>query len=752
MFQADVCGLREQSHNCIGEALISYRLQLNTEGLRNIAGHSAGSIKALAAGAWLLVFAAPTLALEEKASAETHLEDVAAEDVAAGDVVVEDVVEVEGEAPEIPPLNGINARLPGDSVDLPMSFSSVDHRIISEQTALTLSDGLLNIPGVNVQTGSGTFDSFFIRGFDSLTGGLVLTDGAPEPESTFQHLYNVESLEVVRGASGGFLFGGRALAGTVNMVRKRPNTREQFFHLALIGGSDGYGQATIDGNWQLSDRSALRLNGLWHSADNFRQDNESDAWAVNPTFRWAGEHTVVDVSLEALSNDFTPDGGIPVIGDQIADVERDRSYDFGTDFQDQDVTRFQLNISHDLSDRWQWRSKLYFSELDWQSAGTLITNTFSLGPFGVGAVRTLSELDDVQTFAGIQTELATTVEQGGITHDLIFGIQADQLHDDFRLNVSLLAPVEIFSGSLLGDPTPIPIPSVSRFGDVSSDVLAAFVFDRITFSDRFQLTLGARWDSIEFDGDGTALDRDDNEVSPFLGVLVAATDQLSFFANYAESFEPQSTLAVGEVIPEQGDQVELGFRLLSHGGKTQTTVSWYSLNKENIAIPDSTGFQSQTGDQESTGVELEVVARLRDELDLRFSYAYTDAELTEFRELVVFGAGPTDFFIVDHSGNVPVFTPEHLANLWLTKRFGNGLGVGLGSRYLGEQFIAEDNVFATDDVLLFDAALFYNFNRIQLNLNVLNLGDEDYETRAFGKSSVSPADGLQVRAGIRFLL
>ena len=32
-------------------------------------------------------------------------------------------------------------------------------------------------------------------------------------------------------------------------------------------------------------------------------------------------------------------------------------------------------------------------------------------------------------------------------------------------------------------------------------------------------------------------------------------------------------------------------------------------------------------------------------LDLRFGYAYTDAELTEFRELVVFGTGIFDFAI-----------------------------------------------------------------------------------------------------------
>ena len=47
--------------------------------------------------------------------------------------------------------------------------------------------------------GFGVFDFFVVRGFDSLTGGLVLTDGAPEPESTFYPLYNVRQVEVLKG-------------------------------------------------------------------------------------------------------------------------------------------------------------------------------------------------------------------------------------------------------------------------------------------------------------------------------------------------------------------------------------------------------------------------------------------------------------------------------------------------------------------------------------------------------------------------
>ena len=74
---------------------------------------------------------------------------------------------------------------------------------------------------MNVATGFGVFDFFTVRGFDSLSSGLVLTDGVPEPESTFYPLYNVRQVEVLKGPAA-FLYGGNPLSGAVQIVRKQP--------------------------------------------------------------------------------------------------------------------------------------------------------------------------------------------------------------------------------------------------------------------------------------------------------------------------------------------------------------------------------------------------------------------------------------------------------------------------------------------------------------------------------------------------
>ena len=80
----------------------------------------------------------------------------------------------------------------------PFHVGIVTEALIEEQYDVTVSSALTNISNVNIQPGNGVNDFFIIRGFDSLSSGLILTDGAPEPEATFWQLYNVELVEVLK--------------------------------------------------------------------------------------------------------------------------------------------------------------------------------------------------------------------------------------------------------------------------------------------------------------------------------------------------------------------------------------------------------------------------------------------------------------------------------------------------------------------------------------------------------------------------
>ena len=122
---------------------------------------------------------------------------------------------------KVPTVSTIATKVPVPIRLTPASIGVVNHGLFQHQSGVVLGDALQNVSGVNIQTVFGVTDFFVIRGFDSLSSGLVLTDGASEPEATFYNLYNLERVEVLKGP-GAFLYGGNPLSGSVNLSRKQP--------------------------------------------------------------------------------------------------------------------------------------------------------------------------------------------------------------------------------------------------------------------------------------------------------------------------------------------------------------------------------------------------------------------------------------------------------------------------------------------------------------------------------------------------
>ena len=667
----------------------------------------------------------------------------------------EDVLFVEGSLPYVPDSSTIATKLPLSLQQTPASVGVVTDWLIEEQGSTVLGEALQNISGVNVQTQSGVADFFVVRGFDSIANGLVMVDGAAEPEISFYQLYNIERVEVLKGP-GGFLYGGNPIAATINMVRRQPEPGG-FLGLGLTAGSWGARGGNLDLNLG-SDTLGFRLNGLWNEADGYR-DRPSEVRAVNPGFTWRPDDTSsLHLNLELLDTSFAPDSGLPLVTNffipgsapEIADVPRTRSYQSPYDLSDQETRRVQADYESELSDRLTLRNKAYYRRLDWDSDATIFNAVFPNATGRLAVSRSLILLDDTQEFLGNQLEGVIRAETGSMTHQLLMGVEVARQEDVFTLDVGflpdidLLSPVENASGPVF------LIPTQHQAADASALVIAPYVADQIAVSDQLQVLVGARFDWISYEDEVSVTDREFSQVSPTLGVVWTPTGPLSLYANAGRAFAPPSSRVVGEREPEESEQIELGMKTELAGGKAQATFALYQLERQNMAIPDRTGVLSQTGSQRSRGAELELAAEPLPRLRTFFSYAYTDAELTGFTELVLTGIAPPTFDIVDRTGNRPSFAPEHLANLWVSRRFTNGFGAGIGGRYLSEQFIAEDNVFELDDTYTLNAALFSDLGDWSLGLNLDNLTEEEYFTRGFGNTSVIPAPGLTVQGKLAY--
>lgn len=662
---------------------------------------------------------------------------------------VTEYVYVEGSLPYVPSSNTIVTKLPLERHKTPNNVGYVTETLIEEQFDRVLSDALVNVSNVNVQSQNGVHDFFLIRGFDSLSSGLVLVDGAAEPEATFYQMYNVELVEVLKGP-GGFLYGSNPLAGAVNLVRKQPVPANLFRVSGSAGSFDSY-EGSFDWNVGDVDRPvAFRLNGLLRDVGSYRDGKDGRTVAINPSIRVRSrDKGTFNLNFEYLNLDIVPDAGIPVVLDRLVPVDPATNYQSPHETSRQDVFRLQADYEYEVNDWLTLRDKFYHRRLDWLSDATIFNGFVPTGLTSVGVVRTLGKLDDGQSFTGNQFEAIFELDTGRVRHSLLTGLELARLGDVFTLDFGLLGIVDLSNPVDPGTP-PIPVPEASMAGDARTIVAAPYAIDQIQIGDRIDVLVGARLDGLDFEESRSGFSRSDNKVSPMAGVLFSPLPDLSFYANFSRSFAPPSVRVVTERVPERGTQYEAGVKRRFDRGRTELAFAVYQLERDNIPIPDDNGFTQQVGNQRSRGFELDLVMEPAKDVRTLLSYAYNDAVLTNFSEMV-FSLFPPGVNVFDRSGNRPSFAPKHVLNLWASKDFRNW-GMGGGARYLSSQFIAEDNAFSLDGTFLLDATVYYQIGDVRLRLNLKNITGEEYFYRGFGSISVIPGPPFGAYFGFDYQL
>ncbi len=642
---------------------------------------------------------------------------------------------------KVPTVSTVATKIPVPIRLTPGSIGVVNRGLFQHQSGVVLGDALRNVSGVNIQTVFGVTDFFIIRGFDSLSSGLVLTDGASEPEATFYHLYNLARVEVLKGP-GAFLYGGNPLSGSVNLSRKQPIFANAF-QIAGSYGPYSTGRGTLDGNWANLDRGiALRVNALRQVSNGYRDDKDSGLWAVNPAATWRpNDKTMVTANFEYVTSQYKPDSGLPIIGEMVADVPRTQSYQSPFDTSDQNIYRARVDIQSRVSRHITLRDKLYYTDFSWVSDGTLFSGVFPNAQQGLDILRSLLLLDDHQKVLGNQFELLFTFSTGSVEHTLLTGLELMQWKDKFTLDVAALPNIDVAAPTETASRPFFILPGQSQGADSKSLVIAPYIVNRMSFSARAQVFLGARYDRIDYDDPLTSTAREYDKLSPMAGLVVSPADDFSFYANAGKAFAPPSSQVVGPRKTEESIQIEVGAKKYLMDNRLHASLAFYNLIKNNIGIPDATGITKQDGDQWSRGVELDVMIHPAKNWHTFLSYAFSSAELTRFAELIpVFTQTGVTYQRVDRSGNAPAFSPRHILNLWTAKGFDNGLEFGIGARYVTRQFIAEDNQFQIRDVLSVDASASYTYGRTKFRINAKNLTNRKYETRGFGATSIIPAD------------
>jgi iron complex outermembrane receptor protein len=634
-------------------------------------------------------------------------------------------------------------------LETPFSVQVVPKDVIRDQQATRIEEALGNVSGVfSLGTDSGRDANFNIRGFGSRFGSRVpvLRDGFRQYGDFrgIPELWNLEQIEVLKGPSS-LLYGQIEPGGIINLVSKKPLERP-FYELELQVGNRDYVSPRIDLSGPLTPEGNVlyRLSALYKHEDNFRGfETATNRFAIAPAITWKiSDRTKVDFLLEYIANKGPADFGLTAFGNGVAPVPRDRVINNPDDTITTDALSVGYNFEHEFNDNWKIRNGfryLYYAYDYSVVALPFIVEDASVTRFFANQE---GKADSYSLYTNIVGEFAT----GSVKHTLTAGVDLNRTSDRTITLFDAENPstIDIFNPDYNVIPKP-PQSALPLFENtiVNSDRLGIYLQDQIKLLKNLTLVAGVRYDTVtqtttnvtdtDFVDAGETT-RTDDAITPRVGILYQPIEELALFANYSQSFNPNTGTTVdGTALPpERGRGFEVGIKTELFDKKLLATLTYFNITKNNVAVvdPNFSLFSTAIGQEQSQGVEFDVAGEILPGWKIIGSYAYTDAKISE-------DTNP------ENIGNRFVGVPTHSASLWTTYEIQKGplkgLGFGAGLKYVGDRAGDTENTYTIGDYLIGNAAIFYTRGRYRFALNFKNIANTYYiESSTGSEGGIEP--------------
>ncbi len=193
-------------------------------------------------------------------------------------------------------------------IDIPQSITVITKQQAEDRGSFTVGEALRYVPGIAVAQGEGHRDQISIRG--QVTTADFFVDGVRDDIEYFRDLYNVETIEVLKGPAA-MIFGRGGGGGVVNRVTKKANG-ERIREVTATAGSFERARTTIDVGDKISPDAAFRLNAMYENSENFRDFFELERYGINPTLAFrVSDQTKISMSYEYFNDGRTIDRGVP---------------------------------------------------------------------------------------------------------------------------------------------------------------------------------------------------------------------------------------------------------------------------------------------------------------------------------------------------------------------------------------------------------------------------------------------------------
>ncbi len=733
---------------------------------------------ALRAGAWL---GAASLTAGV-AQAQQANEPAVARDASS---VAPEVVEVFGKRLE----EGLGTRYTAPLLETPQTITLVPRLIIEQQNLHTMREVLSTLPGITFtagEGGGGYGDGVNLRGYTATND--ISTDGVRDSaQYSRTDQFNLEQLELVSGANSVYT-GAGSVGGSINLVTKAPRGQRATV-LDIAGGADSYSRLTLDSETRVGDVADVRLNLMTHKNDVPGRDVERyERWGIAPSVSFGSDtDTQVTLSYFHQEDDNIPQYGVPYALGAFNDgplpgVPDGAYYGYANvDSQEITVDAFTATVSHDFNDAFTVRNLTRWQTVDQLSIVDPPQGTWCVGsginpwtgaacPAGVAPGTYVpsgprgTARDNTNEILVNQTDFTIDFATGGVEHTLVTGFSASvETYDRDSGNV-LRNP-----GGALPNPVlpamSIASPNHSYTGPVNFVVnqradgevanRAAYIFDRMQLTDRFEINAGLRYEHNDASStlaniaqppaaptitQNPLAENVDNLGSYRVGFVYKPSENSSVYVAHGNSETPSQASVNGQcdiaancsVDPEQAETLEIGGKLDLNGQLTLTAAifrnerSQFRVPSGDPSIPE----QQLDGNSRVDGVALGAAGTIGERWSLFANYTYLDSEVIQSVSDQLLLGGSIDILAGDPLPN----TPEHSASFWATYTLSDAFTIGYGVTYQGEYTFARSNTAAdlyfTPDYLVHRAMATYELNdNLALQLNIDNLTDERYFER-----------------------
>ena len=633
--------------------------------------------------------------------------------------------------------------------DVPQSISVVTNELIKDQSIRSLGDAVRYVPGVGVSQGEGNRDALVFRGNRS-TGDFFI-DGIRDDAEFFRDLYNIDRIEVLKGANG-MIFGRGGSGGVINRVSKQANwdpVREFTFQ----GGSFNQKRMTADVGHVINDVAAVRLNAMYEDAGSFRDGVSMERLGISPTVTLKPTHrTKVIVNMERFHDDRTADRGIPSFMGRPVDVHSSQFFgDPKRSNANIDVLAFNSMIDHRFDSGFTLQNRTNYTTYDKFYQNIFANSQVFSGLVSLGAYNNATTRENVFN----QTNLLYSFNTGSISHTLMAGIEVGR-QDTHNRRQSGFFNNDLASSSLrvpLNNPiTHVPVTFLTGNQDAYNrsviNVTSLYIQNQVELLPQLQLIAGVRYDMFQVDfqqrnGDRTHLKTNDGLIAPRFGLIYKPIEPVSFYVSYSQAYVPRAgdqltslNVTTAVLKPEKFTTLETGVKW-DIRPDLALTGAVFQLDRTNVITvdPNDSSRSFLTKGQRTEGVEVSLNGQLASNWSVMGGYAYQIGEITSTQSSAA------------KKGASVAELPRHTFSVWNRYDFTPRVGAALGVIYRGDMFAATDNTVRIPDFTRVDAALFAQLTKqVRAQLNIENLFDTKYFASVQNNNNITPGSPIAIRA------